>query len=84
MRPIKNPDTANVSRKYWDKVLSSLGLSNDRGLSPQFWVNRGTSEEKKIRQTLSVGGSANLTGIEEEQYRKRAGKNNNHGHGPDN
>lgn len=83
MRPIKKPDTSNESITYWDKVLSSYGLSKDRGLPPQFWVERGTDQEKKVRQALSVGNSFNISNIEEEQYRKRSGKVRPSGHGPD-
>ena len=83
MKPIKKPDTTNTSRRYWDKVLSGLGLSKDRGLPPQFWLNRGTESEKKVRQALSVGGSSNIAGIEEEQARKRTGRVSAKGHGPD-
>lgn len=76
-------DINSTSRKYWDKILSGLGLSKDRGLPPQFWINRGTPEEKKVRQALSVGNSANISSVEEEQFRKRTGKVTPPGHGPD-
>jgi hypothetical protein len=76
-------DITNTSRRYWDKILSSLGLSNNRGLPPQFWINRGTDKEKKLRQALSVGNSVNIANIEEEQYRKRSGRVRPEGYGPD-
>lgn len=82
-KPIDDPDLTNTSQSYWDKVLSSLGLSKDRGLPPQFWIDRGGPNEKKVRQTLSVGGMRNIEGVQEEQYRKRTGRVTSKGHGPD-
>jgi hypothetical protein len=82
-KPINDPDVTNTTRTYWDKVLSSLGLSKDRGLPPQFWIDRGGPNEKKVRQALSVGDSTNISNIEEQQYRKRTGRVTSKGHGPD-
>jgi hypothetical protein len=77
-KKIKNPDTANEKPSYWEKVLSSHKLSMEKGRAPRFRRNG-----KQIRKVKFVGGMRNIEGIQEQQFRKRTGRVEPKGHGPD-
>jgi hypothetical protein len=80
LQPIETPDVNNSDQLYWETVLNSLGLSMDAGLPPRKWED---SDHPRLRVTLSVGGLNELVGVEEEQYRKRKGRRDPEGFGPD-
>lgn len=82
-QPITNPDTSNVSQDYWDSVLTSYGLSAERGRAPRKWINRGTDLEELVRLEVHVGRSQNLEGVEEQEIRRETGRVTPTGRGPD-
>lgn len=57
-QPIDNPDTSNLSKSYWEKVLRSHGLSS----------RKGENTKEKF-----VGGINDLVDEEQEQYRRDTG-----------
>lgn len=78
MRPIKKPDTENTDPKYWDKVLTSHGLSMERGKPPLIRMPDG----RRLRMILYVGGIQELDSLMEEMA-GRNGRVTPEGHGPD-
>lgn len=62
--------------------MASHGLSTRRGESPKEWIDRGTDKERREDIVTSVGGSENLAGLEEEEYRKNTGKKSPEGSSP--
>ena len=83
VEPITNPDTTSTDPKYWEKVLTSHGLSAEKGRSPRMWINRGTELEELVRRELFVGGVNEIIGIDEEEFRKESGQVRPKGAGPD-
>ena len=83
VKPIMNPDITNEDPEYWDEVLRSHDLAEERGRPPQVWVNRGEENESRYRVVNFVGTSTNLTGIQEEKFRKKHGKVSPSGCGPE-
>ena len=69
MIPITDPDTTNTSQQYWEEVLISHGLGEQRA--------RATTK------TVLRGGIRELVGIEESEYEKSTGKVKPFGRGPE-
>lgn len=79
VRQIKKPDTTNESPEYWEKVLTSHGLSMERGTGPRITVTieheeDGTPITRRERALKYVGGSQNIIGVTEELHRERSGR----------
>jgi hypothetical protein len=78
-----NPDVTNEDPEYWDEVLRSHDLAEEKGRPPQVWVDRGEDTEYRYRVVNFVGTTDNLTGVQEQEFRKKSGKDSPSGHGPE-
>lgn len=82
LRPIKKPNTKSKSPAYWNKVLTSWGLSEEKGRPARIWENRGTDNESLGRVISFIGSTVDVQKQQEERHRKLTGKVSPSGHGP--
>lgn len=82
-KPITNPDTTNHSPEYWRDVLTSWGLSAEKGRPPRVWEDRGQECESLGRKTSFVGNLVDLQDVQELEIKKKSGKVSPSGYRPE-